>query len=243
MIPPSNPYEGLKPTPFAPAYKGIIARPMKHPNLTTYGMFADTPSFANASQGNLHTIMSPKNGLRSAGEILDSICDRESSAIKASPGYSSNQPAANESPFSSEADIYPSSGVPLDDADKSGPVKDQHQSKTFRQLEAEKGIMKWNTNVFDDRWLTPPPMTVQSTENSEPSTSMAPTTQQVVTKAQDIAHLRHEKPESFLGDLGNIERRIQSRQGSFRPDLSVWSQSSSSPEHVKSFRGQQHSKG
>ena len=58
----------------------------------------------------------------------------------------------SKSPIGSDAEIHPSSGVPV----VSMPSTKLKQSNTFPQLASHKGIEKWNSSVFDERWLLKP---------------------------------------------------------------------------------------
>lgn len=63
----------------------------------------------------------------------------------------------NDSPFSSEADIHPSSGVPLNQSDNNTmPTTALPQHANFSQLAENQGIHDWNSSVFDNRWLLQP---------------------------------------------------------------------------------------
>lgn len=62
----------------------------------------------------------------------------------------------NDSPFSSEAEIHPSSGVPLKQSDNTIPTTTLPQNANFPQLAQHQGIHDWNNSVFDDRWLLQP---------------------------------------------------------------------------------------
>lgn len=63
---------------------------------------------------------------------------------------------ANDSPFSSEAEICPSSGVPLTQSNSSIPTTTLPQNANFSQLAEHRGIQNWNNSIFDDRWLLKP---------------------------------------------------------------------------------------
>ena len=62
----------------------------------------------------------------------------------------------SDSPFSSEAEIHPSSGVPLNQSDSTMPTTTLPQHANFTQLAENQGIHDWNNSVFDDRWLLQP---------------------------------------------------------------------------------------
>lgn len=68
----------------------------------------------------------------------------------------STHAGTKDSPFSSEAEIHPSSGVPLNQSDNIVPNTTLPQNTNFSQLAEHQGIHDWNNSVFDDRWLLKP---------------------------------------------------------------------------------------
>ena len=217
MAAPSNsPYDDLRPTPFAPAYEGVIARPSRQPNFTSYGIVADPARFTDAPNGGVHTVMSPKKGQRSGQEILAGIQKRHDSTVHTSPSKSSQQTPFTDS--SSEAEIYPSSGVPLTDTNKAMSFAERRQAKTFQQLEAENGIMQWNMKVLDHRWVTPPPGEMSFSGSETIDTRRRSATQEAISKAQEFKRTQRSCFPGIIGDLFAYEAKMHLGQIPLRTD-------------------------
>lgn len=96
-------------------------------------------------------------GNDTAGDVSDANGDPDLPVRNIMPRHLRYQPPrVDESPFSSDSEIYASGGVPLNRSDNMSFSSTQHQTRTFAELAAEQGIREWNNGVFDDRWLLHP---------------------------------------------------------------------------------------
>ena len=160
MNPSNQQYKGprLAPTPVSDHhYTGVTVDPKKRGSLTSHGAFLPHPAPTQDAQ--------PRGGLQAA-ESLTSL--RKAPGLSALDDYHKNKSfdkmgrttlthaGTSDSPPSSEADIYPSSGVPLRRPDSTMPTTTLPQHASFSQLAEIKGIHDWNHSVFDDRWLLQP---------------------------------------------------------------------------------------
>lgn len=212
---PVNPYQGMKPTPYAIPYNGLIGEPARYPrHLTMYGAFSDPSNLTDAAHGGFHTTMNPKIG-QHAGEEPSNVMTRNFSNRTATT-------AANESFLSSEVELHPSSGVPLGVADGAMPVMNYPQTKTFQELGAERGIMEWNNTVPDVRWLTPSPKAeLRPDEFLLSAGAGTSTAQEVITAIRHRAFVR-EKRLRLIRDLDETQREMERRQEFFQLDPSIW---------------------
>ena len=138
-------------------YTGVNLDPKQRDSLTSHG----APIHASAlSRDNFN-----RRDIQAAESLTTMRSARGSSAL----GQHHNGPPfdkvgqnvsthtnANDSPFSSEAEIHPSSGVPLNQSDSTMPTTAMSQNANFPQLSEHQGIQNWNNSVFDDRWLLQP---------------------------------------------------------------------------------------
>ena len=91
------------------------------------------------------------NDHQGGNSALENICD-----FNQVDRDNSTHVGANDSPFSSEADLHPSSGVALNQFENTMPTITLPQGASFSQLAEDQGIEDWNNSVFDDRWLLQP---------------------------------------------------------------------------------------
>ena len=173
--------------------------------------------------------MSPKKGQRTGKEILAAIRNRNDLTTENSPGNSSHHTSMKDSPFGSEAGIHPSSGVPLKESDKITVNVKSRQLKTFPQLAAENGIMHWNQNVPDDRWISPPPELAQSSKVYTQIQQSRSTTQGAVSKTQDINFARCTSYKRLIADLLDTEEKMHLGQAISHTDASGEDQGILSP--------------
>ena len=223
-----NPYKGMEPTAFAPQYQGLLANPHQRSSLTYHGILANRSRFTDAAHGGLHTIMSPVAGQSNSQEFTPQA-ERNFSTSNVS-----SETTFYKSCISSDIEMHPSSGVCLNDSSKGLPSTSQHQTKTFRELAAEKGIMEWNHGVFDERWKEIFP----SNPTPEVKAHHSASTQELGARATEIATLHHQKMESFLKELDDTERRMDSGSGTYRPDPSIWGVENSYSQYPQALRGQ-----
>ena len=157
-------YKGtmLAPTPVSDhKYSGLTLDPSMRGSLSSHGAFipSSIPTRDNHSQGDEATesLTSLHNTLRSP---TLNIQDRNMSFSKMDRKISAHT-GTNDSPFSSDAEIHPSSGVPLNQfelnqSESNMPTTTLPQQANFSQLAEHRGIHEWNNSVFDDRWLLQP---------------------------------------------------------------------------------------
>ena len=231
-----NPYKTMKPTPLAPDYKGLQRNPYQNSYLTSYGMFADRAGFADAAHGGVHTIMSPLNGQHDPDEPTPTAKDSFSELNDRFRKVSCST-VANDSSLSSDVEIHPSSGVLLGEMELKQPKSSQYQTKTFQDLASEKGIMEWNNEVFDERWLEP----------SRPKPVNVNRSQEFANKSKlkdsDVVSTSDKRPqrlESFLKELDDTREKMDSHAGTYRPDPSIWGMKNAYPQYAKALREQHH---
>ena len=153
-------YKGpkLAPTPVSDhQYTGVNMDPKQRDSLTSHGapIHASALSRDNFNRRDIQAAESLTT-LRSArGSFALGQHHNGSSFDKIGQNISTHT-NANDSPFSSEADIHPSSGVPLNQSDSTMPTTTLPQNTNFPQLSEHQGIQNWNNSVFDDRWLLQP---------------------------------------------------------------------------------------
>lgn len=161
MAPSSNQqYKGpkLAPTPVSGhQYTGVTLDPKQRGSLTSHGAFipSSAPPRDSHNRGDIQ-----------AAEFLTTLRHARGSSTRGhhhkGPSFNTIGPntstptRTNDSPFSSEAEIHPSSGVPLNQADNTMPTTTLPQNTNFPQLAESQGIHNWNNSVFDDRWLLQP---------------------------------------------------------------------------------------
>ena len=155
-----QPYKGprLAPTPLSDhQYAGLNLNLQKHGSLASHGGFLppSAPTRDVYSRDDIQTVESPTT-IRNAPASF--ILGRESknTSFNKIGTKTPTQVGTNDSPFSSEADIHPSSGVPLNQSSSTMPTTTLPQHANFSQLAEHQGIYDWNNSVFDDRWLLQP---------------------------------------------------------------------------------------
>ena len=148
----------LVPTPVSShQYTGVTLDLKKHGSLTSHGAFLP-PSAPTRDSGNRGDIQAAESftTLRNApGTSTVGHHQKDRMFNQMGPNVSTHA-GTNDSPFSSEAEIHPSSGVPLNQTDSTMPTTTLPQHANFSQLAEHQGIHDWNNSVFDDRWLLQP---------------------------------------------------------------------------------------
>ena len=184
MTPSSNQqYKGpkLAPTPVSDhQYTGLTLDPEQRGNLAFYGSLI--PS--SGSSRHLHNrgdiqAANPLTTLRKARRSSALGHHHESFSINKIGRDMSTRAGTNDSPFSSEAEIHPSSGVPLNQSDNTMPTTTLPQNASFPQFSQHKGIHDWNNSVFDDRWLLQPGETWNTAARRESVITVSPERQGV----------------------------------------------------------------
>lgn len=137
-------------------YTGIDFDPKQRGNFTSRGAFTSS-AFPGSGydQGDIRAAESLKT-LRDARESSALSHHHKDTSFNKMGRNISTHPGTNDSPFSSEAEIHPSSGVPLEQSDNTMPTTTLPQNVNFPQLAEHQGIHDWNNSVFDNRWLLQP---------------------------------------------------------------------------------------
>lgn len=153
-------YQGSKlaPTPVSDhQYTGVTLGPKQCGSLTSHGAFipSSAPSRDSHNRGDMQAA-EYLTTLRNARGSSNLLHDHEGSSFNRIDRNISTQGGTSDSPFSSEAEIHPSSGVPLNQSDNTMPTTTLPQNANFPQLAENQGIHNWNNSVFDDRWLLQP---------------------------------------------------------------------------------------
>ena len=148
----------LAPTPLSDhQYTGLTLDPKQRANLRSHG--ALIPSSVHSrntyNRGDINPAKSPTTLCNTRGSSLLGHCHDRPSSDRMGRDTSTHAPT-NDSPFSSDAEIHPSSGVSLDQSDNTIPTTTLSQKASFSQLAEHQGIHDWNNTVFDDRWLLKP---------------------------------------------------------------------------------------
>ena len=155
-----QPYKGpkLTPTPLSDhQYAGVNLDLQKHGGLASHGSFLppSAPTRDVYSRADIQTVESPTT-IRNAPASSTLGRDPKNTSFNKIDTKTPTQVGTNDSPFSSEADIHPSSGVPLNQSGNTMPTTTLPQHANFSQLAEHQGIHDWNNSVFDDRWLLQP---------------------------------------------------------------------------------------
>ena len=155
-----QPYKGpkLAPTPLSDhQYAGLNLDLQNHGSLASHGGFVphSAPTRDVYSQEDFHPAESPTT-MRNAPASFTLGRDPKNTSFNKIGTKTPTQIGTNDSPFSSEADIHPSSGVPLNQSGSTMPTTTLPQHANFSQLAEHQGIHDWNNSVFDDRWLLQP---------------------------------------------------------------------------------------
>ncbi len=229
---PKDPSKGEPPTPFVPVYKGFTFTPAT--NLTTYGAFADRSKLQDASLGGVYTLMNPSEGTSDAAEKPYATNDGPRSATNAIAREVPKHSEDEGSHPSSEAEIHPCAGVPLNILDGEIPTMNEHQEKSFEELETERGIMEWNNTVFDERWLEPSQPNLK-----QPDDRWRPTTPGIIT-SKHIEHTssKHQRWISFLRELEETRKKMD-LSARFKPDPLIWGVDDRAPTSEKIIHGEQ----
>ena len=154
------PYKGpkLAPTPLSDhQYGGVNLDLQAQGSLASHGGFLppSAPIRDIYSRGDVQTVESPTT-IRNAPTSFSLGRDTKNTSFNRIGTKTPTQIGTNDSPFSSEADIHPSSGVPLNQSGSTIPTTTLPQHANFSQLAEHQGIHDWNHSVFDDRWLLQP---------------------------------------------------------------------------------------
>lgn len=219
----------------AAAYEGVTANSYQSSCLNSCGMFIEQSNFADAAHGGVHTIMSPLAVQTTSEEGLFARSERKPSASNKIARNAMNNTPVNESTLSSESEIYPSSGVPLDESDMNVSGMDQGQMKTFQQLAEEKGIREWNNTVLDERWLESFDQNTTTRNERYHLTGY----DNLTAKGSELASLRHPRLQSFLKELDDTRNKMDSKSEPYKPDPSIWGFENTYPQHAEVLRGQQ----
>lgn len=224
----TDPTDGMKSTAFTPVYKGFTFTPRS--NLTAYGTFADRSKLQDASLGGVYTLMNSTEGTSHEADGQPSVTGAMARKV-------SKETQSEESLFSSEAEIHPCAGVPVGVFEGDIPTMNEHQEKSFEELETERGIMEWNNSVFDERWLDPSIPNLQT-----PNNPRRPTTPGMIT-GQQIQHAsaKHQRWISFLQDLESTRKKMD-LSARFRPNPSIWGKGDKSPPPEKVLHEEQPTK-
>lgn len=153
-------YKGpkLAPTPVSDhQYTGVNLDSKKHGSLSSYVAFMppSAPARDTHDRGDIQAAKSLTN-LRNAPGPFTLGQTQKAPSFNMSGLNISTHARTNDSPFSSEAEIHPSSGVSLNQSDSTMPTTTLPQHANFSQLAEHQGIHDWNSSVFDDRWLLQP---------------------------------------------------------------------------------------
>ena len=153
-------YKGsrLLPTPVSEhQYTGVTLDLKKHGSLSSQGAFfpPTTHTRNTYNRGDIQAAESLTTLRNAPGSSTLGHHPKNTTFNKMGPNISTYG-GTNNSPFSSESEIHPSSGVPLNQSDGNMPTTTQPQHANFSQLAEHQGIHDWNNSVFDDRWLLQP---------------------------------------------------------------------------------------
>ena len=155
-----QPYKGpkLAPTPLSDhQYAGPNLDLQRHGSLASHGGFLppSAPTRDFHSREDIQIVESPTT-TRNVPASFTLGRDLQNTSLNKNAIKTPTQTGTNDSPFSSEADIHPSSGVPLNQSGSTMPTTTLPQHANFSQLAEHQGIYEWNNSVFDDRWLLQP---------------------------------------------------------------------------------------
>lgn len=224
-----NPYAGMKPTPFAPAYQGILTNSNSNSYTTAYSSSANRSKFVDATDGGVHTVMNPMVGQDTTEKGSFSGTKATFSASNTMSKDTSNDIAFNESSFSTRNEHHPSSDICLDSSGTNVPMTNQNQTKTFQQLATERGISQWDSEILDERWLP------ANRNEQQPRTSK----REITSKEIENVSRRHKRMESFLKELDDTEENMNSQLGIYRPDPQIWGLENTYPRYARALRGSQ----
>ena len=155
-------YKGPKmaPTPVSDyQYKGLTLDPKRRGSLFGHGAFPTASTSASSHETHNRRDIQATESLTSLRNVLGSSTlgnHHQNTSFNKKGHDISTHAGTHDSPFSSEAEIHPSSGVPLNRSDSTMPTTTLPQRASFSQLAERQGIHDWNNSVFDDRWLLQP---------------------------------------------------------------------------------------
>ena len=145
----------------------------------------------------------------------------------------------SDSPFSSEAEIHPSSGVPLNQSDNTMPTTTLPQNANFPQLAETQGIHNWNNSVFDDRWLLQPEEIWNLEARRESVITVSPERQALNRNTPRIGDQMGSRTEGsqrsstqtahmqrFVREAEEKEKELRGRQESSAPTEARWGETS-----------------
>ena len=240
MTPPSKQqYKGpkLARTPVSDhQYTGVNLDPKQRDSFTSHGALVHTSALSRDTY-NRRDIQ--------AAESLTTLCNTRGSSTL---GHHHNGPSFdkvgrnksthtsnNDSPFSSEAEIHPSSGVPLDQSDSTMPTTTLPQNANFPQLAEHQGIHGWNNSVFDDRWLLQPEEIWNLATRRESVITISPERQALdrnTSRVGDDMTSRTEEPrrsstlnahgQRLLHEAEDKNQKLRARQVSTAPTETCW---------------------
>ena len=173
-----EPYKGAKlaPTPLSDhQYMGLDLDRKKHGSLATHRAFLPTsaPNRDVYNRGDSQAVETPPTLRNAPGSFILGHQPKDTSINKMGAKITTYT-GTNDSPFSSEAEIHPSSGVPLNQSDITMPTTTLPQHANFSQLAEHQGIHNWNNSVFDDRWLLQPEEIWTSEDRRDSAITVSP---------------------------------------------------------------------
>ena len=173
-----QPYKGpkLAPTPLSDhQYAGLNLDLQNHGSFASHGGFVphSAPTRDIYSREDFQTAESPTT-MRNAPASFTLGRDPKNTSFNKIGTKTPTQIGTNDSPFSSEADIHPSSGVPLNQSGSTMPTTTLPQHANFTQLAEHQGIHDWNNSVFDDRWLLQPEEIWNLEARRDPAVTISP---------------------------------------------------------------------
>lgn len=138
-------------------YTGVNLDSKKHSSLSPYAAFMppSAPARDTYDRGDIQAAKSITT-LCNAPRPFTLGQNQKTPSFNMSCLNTTTHARSNDSPFSSEAEIHPSSGVSLNQFDSTMPTTTLPQHANFSQLAEHQGIHDWNSSVFDDRWLLQP---------------------------------------------------------------------------------------
>lgn len=243
MNPSSNQqYKGpkLAPTPVSDhQYTGLTLHPKQHGSLASHGaLIPSSGPPRHHYRGDPQAAKSPTS-LRNARGSSSLGHHHEGISVNKMGRDISTNARTNDSPFSSEAEIHPSSGVPLNESDNTMPTTTLPQHANFPQLAEHEGIHDWNNSVFDDRWLLQPEEIWNLAARRESAITVSPERQAVnrnTSRTGDQAGSHTEGSQCSSNQYPHMQRVVREaeeknkelriRQLSTTPTETRWSNSS-----------------
>ena len=215
-------------------YTGVTLNPKQRNSLTSHG----TLSRDNFNRSDIQAAESLTT-LRNARGSSALDHHHNGTSFDKVGGKVSTHTDANDSPFSSEAEIYPSSGVPLSQSNSSMPTTTLPQNANFPQLAEHRGIHDWNNSVFDDRWLLKPEEIWNLSTRRESTITVSPERQTLDRNNSSIgdnmtSRTRESRSSSTLNAHGQRliheadekNKEVRARQVSTAPAETRWEENS-----------------